>query len=51
VMLMLALYSGLLALEFPLLWVMLIMGGGMTLGMIYLMRMAFQKTVSTCSAI
>ena len=51
VMLMLALYSGLLALEFPLLWVMLIMGGGMTLGMLYLMRMASQKTVSTCSAI
>ena len=51
VMLMLALYSGLLALEFPLLWVMLIMGGGMTLGMLYLMRMAFQKTDSTCSAI
>jgi LPLT family lysophospholipid transporter-like MFS transporter len=51
VMLMLALYSGLLALEFPLLWVMLIMGGGMTMGMLYLMRMASQKTVSTCSAI
>lgn len=51
VMLMLALYSGLLALEFPLLWVMLIMGGGMTLGMLYLMRMASQKTDSTCSAI
>ena len=51
VMLMLGVYSGLLALELPLQWVMLIMGSVMTLGMIYLMRMASQKTDSTCSAI
>ena len=51
VMVMLGVYSGLLALELPLQWVMLIMGSVMTLGMIYLMRMASQKTDSTCSAI
>ena len=51
VMVMLGLYSGLLALELPLQWVMVIMGTVMTLGMIYLMRMASQKTDSTCSAI
>jgi MFS family permease len=51
VMVMLGVYSGLLALELPLQWVMVIMGTVMTLGMIYLMRMASQKTVSTCSAI
>jgi MFS family permease len=51
VMLMLGVYSGLLALELPLQWVMVIMGSVMTLGMIYLMRMASQKTDSTCSAI
>jgi hypothetical protein len=51
VMVMLGVYSGLLALELPLHWVMLIMGSVMTLGMIYLMRMASQKTDSTCSAI
>jgi len=51
VMLMLGIYSGLLALELPLQWVMVIMGTVMTLGMIYLMRMASQKTDSTCSAI
>ena len=51
VMVMLGVYSGLLALELPLQWVMVIMGSVMTLGMIYLMRMAFQKTDSTCSAI
>ena len=51
VMVMLGMYSGLLALELPLQWVMVIMGSVMTLGMIYLMRMASQKTDSTCSAI
>ena len=51
VMLMLGVYSGLLALELPLQWVMVIMGSVMTLGMIYLMRIASQKTDSTCSAI
>jgi len=51
VMLMLGVYSGLLALELPLQWVMVIMGSVMTLGMIYLMRMASQKTDSTCSAL
>ena len=51
VMFMLGVYSGLLALELPLQWVMVIMGSVMTLGMIYLMRMASQKTDSTCSAI
>ncbi len=51
VMIMLAVYSGLLALELPLQWVMVIMGSVMTVGMIYLMRMASHKTDSTCSAI
>jgi MFS family permease len=51
VMIMLAVYSGLLALELPLQGVMVIMGSVMTLGIIYLMRMASQKTDSTCSAI
>ena len=51
VMVMLGVYSGLLALELPLQWVMVIIGSVMTLGMIYLMRMASQKTDSTCSAI
>ena len=51
VMVMLGVYSGLLALELPLQWVMVVMGTVMTLGMIYLMRMASQKTDSTCSAI
>ena len=51
VMVMLGVYSGLLALKLPLQWVMVIMGSVMTLGMIYLMRMASQKTDSTCSAI
>jgi MFS family permease len=51
VMVMLGVYSGLLALELPLRWVMVIMGSVMTLGMVYLMRMASQKTDSTCSAI
>jgi MFS family permease len=51
VMVMLGVYSGLLALEMPLQWAMVIMGSVMTLGMIYLMRMASQKTDSTCSAI
>jgi MFS family permease len=51
VMVMLGVYSGLLAMELPLQWVMVIMGSVMTLGMIYLMRMASQKTDSTCSAI
>jgi len=51
VMIMLGVYSGLLALELPLQWVMVMMSSVMTLGMIYLMRMASQKTDSTCSAI
>ncbi|MEY4446998.1 MAG: hypothetical protein RLZZ433_13 [Pseudomonadota bacterium] len=51
VMVMLGIYSALLALEFPLKTVMCFMGGTMVIGMIYLMRMAFQKTPSTCSAI
>ena len=51
VMIMLAVYSGLLALELPLQGVMVIMGSVMTVGMIYLMRMASHKTDSTCSAI
>jgi MFS family permease len=51
VMLMLGIYSGLLALEFSLLWVMAFMGTFMTLGIVYLMRMASHKTDSTCSAI
>ena len=51
VMVMLGVYSGLLALELPLQWVMVMMGAVMTVGMIYLMRMASQKTDSTCSAI
>ena len=51
VMVMLGVYSGLLALELPLQWVMVIMGSVMTLGMVYLMRMASQNTDSTCSAI
>jgi MFS family permease len=51
VMVMLGIYSGLLAMEFPLKWAMSIMGSCMVLGMLYLLRMASQKTVSTCSAI
>jgi MFS family permease len=51
VMVMLGVYSGLLALELPLQWVMVMMGTVMTVGMIYLVRMASQKTDSTCSAI
>lgn len=51
VMLMLGVYSGLLALEIPLQWVMIFMGSTMVLGMLYLLRMAFKKTASTCSAI
>ena len=51
VMVMLGVYIVLLALELPLHWVMVIMGSVMTLGMIYLMRMASLKTDSTCSAI
>jgi hypothetical protein len=51
VMVMLGIYSTLLALEFPLKTVMCFMGATMVIGMIYLMRMAFQKTASTCSAI
>ena len=51
VMVMLGVYSALLALELPLQWVMVMMGTVMTVGMIYLMRMASQKTDSTCSAI
>jgi MFS family permease len=51
VMLMLGIYSGLLAMEFPLQWVMIFMGSTMVLGMLYLIRMAFHSTPSTCSAI
>lgn len=51
VMLMLGIYSGLLAMEFPLQWVMIFMGSTMVLGMLYLIRMAFHSTLSTCSAI
>jgi len=51
VMIMLGIYSGLLALELPLQWVMVFMGTVMSLGIIYLMRIASHKTDSTCSAI
>ena len=51
VMIMLGIYSGLLALELPLQWVMVFVGTVMSLGIIYLMRMASHKTDSTCSAI
>jgi len=51
VMLMLGIYSGLLAMSLPLQWVMILMGTVMTLGMLYLIRMASLKTDSTCSAI
>ena len=51
VMVMLGIYSGLLAMSLPLQWVMTLMGTVMTLGMLYLMRMASHKTDSTCSAI
>ena len=51
VMVMLGIYSSLLAFSIPLQWVMTIMGTVMTLGMIYLIRMASHKTVSTCSDI
>jgi MFS family permease len=51
VMLMLGIYSGLLAMEFPLQWVMIFMGSTMVLGMLYLIRMASHSTPSTCSAI
>ncbi len=51
VMLMLGLYTGLLAIDFPLRWVMSIMGTLMIISMLYLIRMASPKTDSTCSAI
>ena len=51
VMIMLGIYSGLLAFEFPLKWVMTLMGTVMALGILYFMRMASQRTDSTCSAI
>jgi MFS family permease len=51
VMIMLGIYSGLLALACPLRWVMSVMGIGMILGILYLMRIASQRTDSTCSAI
>jgi len=51
VMIMLGIYSGLLAMSLPLYWVMTLMGTLMTLGILYLMRMASHKTDSTCSAI
>jgi MFS family permease len=51
VMLMLGIYSGLLAMSLPLQWVMILMGTVMTLGILYLIRMASLKTDSTCSAI
>jgi MFS family permease len=51
VMLMLGVYSGLLAMSLPLHWVMILMGSVMTIGMLYFIRMASLKTDSTCSAI
>ena len=51
VMVMLGIYTSMLALSCPLQWVMTFMGLGMTLGILYLMRMASSKTDSTCSAI
>ena len=51
VMIMLGIYSGLLAMSLPLYWVMTLMGTLMTFGILYLMRMASHKTDSTCSAI
>jgi MFS family permease len=51
VMLMLGIYTALLALSVPLTWVMIILGTAMTLGMFYLLRMASSKTDSTCSEI
>ena len=51
VMIMLGVYSGLLAFEFPLKWVMTLMGTVMALGILYFIRMASQRTDSTCSAI
>ena len=51
VMIMLGIYSGLLAFEFPLKWVMTFMGTVMTFGILYFMRMASKRTDSTCSAI
>lgn len=51
VMIMLGIYSGLLALACPLRWVMSVMGVGMILGILYLMRIASKRTDSTCSAI
>ena len=51
VIIMLGIYSGLLAFEFPLKWVMTLMGTVMTLGILYFMRMASLRTDSTCSAI
>ena len=51
VMIMLGIYSGLLAAEVSLQWVMSLMGTFMILSIIYLMRMASHNTDSTCSAI
>jgi branched-chain amino acid transport system permease protein len=51
VMVMLGIYSALLAMSCPLKWVMTLLGTVMTLGVLYLMRMASQRTDSTCSAI
>lgn len=51
VMIMLGIYSSLLAMSCPLKWVMSFMGTSMIICILYLMRMASHKTVSTCSAI
>ena len=51
VMVTLGIYSGLIALSIPLQWIMIMMGTVMTVGILYLMRMASHKTDSTCSAI
>jgi len=51
VMIMLGIYSSLLALSCPLQWVMTFMGLSMALGILYLMRIASNRTDSTCSAI
>lgn len=51
VMVMLGIYSGLLAMTCPLKWVLTFMGMSMVLGIVYLMRMASKSTDSTCSAI
>jgi MFS family permease len=51
VLIMLGIYSCLLAFEIPLQWVMTLMGTFMAIGILYFMRIASQKTDSTCSEI